>query len=115
VNGPYPIVEPISPEDLVSGEIYYAVQFLDDELTVPSVEPIVFVGWDHFGDERVRTAYFQTAETYSRGVRLETTTADDPADFLCAEEDELSYIFNFEGLVESISATAHRRLRLQQR
>ncbi len=111
MNVPYP-AEPIAPEALVPEEIYYAVQFLDNKLTIPCVEPLVFIGWNRAGDELVKTAYFQSAETYRLGLRFETTTAENPADFISAEEDELSYIFDFEGLVQSISATAHRRARL---
>lgn len=113
MSSPYPVVETVDPSDLVLGEVYYAVQFLDDDLTIPIVEPLVFIGWNRFGDETVKVAYFQNAETHRQGVRFETTTAENPADFLGAEEDGLSYIYDFEGLVQSISATAHRRSQLR--
>jgi len=34
----------VQPSDLIEGETYFAVQFLDDQMLVPKLDPLVFVG-----------------------------------------------------------------------
>ena len=41
-----PYAEPVSPETLREGEVYFAVFFLDDEAMIPTLVPRVFIGRD---------------------------------------------------------------------
>ena len=66
-----PYAEPVVSDDLRVGSIYFYVQFVDDEMLIPVVEPLVFVGTDLTADDQ-GTFYFQDVESYRQGVRFES-------------------------------------------
>ena len=62
-----------SVTSLVEGRVYYRVTYLDEELTIPDMQPFVFIGRDlKDGDDG--HSYFQDAESHLAGVRYEGTT-----------------------------------------
>src|SRR5438034_8625486 len=75
---------PVSADELEVGTVYFTVQFLDDKMLVPTVETLVFVGWNLGGDEGV--AYFQNAESHRDGVRYPS----DMTLFYAQPKDQLS-------------------------
>lgn len=83
--------EPVSPEELRLGEVYFGVLFLDDNGFVPMMEPKVFIGHNlEAGD--VGKVYFQDFASYRRGVRYESANDDDDAVF---EVGVQNYIFEY--------------------
>ncbi len=57
----------LSPDSLLPGEAYYHLRFADAAMTVPAVEPVIFIGEDVFPDEQpdaVGILYFQDALSY---------------------------------------------------
>src|SRR5687767_12573744 len=67
-----PFGEYVKSEDLVVGEVYFRVGYLDDQLLVPEVTALVFAGRD-LGEENTSTGhhqlYFQDFASYMRGDR----------------------------------------------
>ena len=62
-----PYSEPILPSDLVEGAVYYSVGFVD-EMLVPIVETLVFIGRNlEPGD--VGQSWFQDIASHRDGVR----------------------------------------------
>ena len=45
MNSPYPVVDHVKTGLLVPGGAGYAVQFMDEAMTVPAAEPLV-MGWN---------------------------------------------------------------------
>ena len=70
--------EPVSPDKLQLGEVYFRVLFLDEKGFVPILEPKVFIG-RNLGPGDVDKVYFQDFASYRRGVRYKSATDD--ADF----------------------------------
>jgi len=103
-----PYAEPISAADLKEGSIYFAVTYADDEMLIPTMETIVFIGrnLDPVDDGRV---YFQDINSYRRGVRYETATDDDYAHFSSGSEAEVKHIFAYEHALEALMACSLRR------
>jgi hypothetical protein len=66
-----PDPEPVLPENLRKGEIYFAVLFLDDDGVIPTLEPRIFIGRDLEGGGESQL-YFQEFDSYKRGVRFES-------------------------------------------
>jgi len=60
--------EPVDTEQLKIGEIYFGVQFLDEECFIPIFEPKVFIGRDLEPEDK-GTLYFQDYDAYRHGVR----------------------------------------------
>jgi hypothetical protein len=62
-----PYLDYVESADLVQGELYFALQFLDEDMLIPELRPVVFVGRDcEPGDAGV--LYFRDVETYVDGV-----------------------------------------------
>ncbi len=61
--------EPVSATDLRVGEVYFNVQFEDDKLHIPVVEPLIFLG-RNLDEGDTNFLYFQDFESYAMGVRL---------------------------------------------
>lgn len=100
--------EPISVDDLAIGEIYFAVRFADEQLLVPIVEPIVYIGKDlEPGDEGLH--YFQDAETRLAGVDYESAIRNDGASLYPFRASELNYIFTFRKAIDRLLVCAVRR------
>ena len=105
--------EPVSTEDLKEGAIYFFVNFVDGELLIPTVEPVVFVGRNLEPGE-VGRVYFQDIYSYREGTRYDTTNEDHPAEFQTGSEDELGHVFEYEQALDVLIACSLRRRKLMQ-
>ena len=63
-----PTGEYVQPSGL--GETYFAVHFLDDQMLVPELDPLVFIGRNLEPGDSGRL-YFQDATSYISGIRYE--------------------------------------------
>jgi hypothetical protein len=57
----------VPPTELVTGHVYYRVSFLDEDMVVPEMSTVVFLGRDL--DARLHGLYFQDTESYAAGER----------------------------------------------
>jgi hypothetical protein len=103
-----PIGTPISPEQLRDGAVYFSVNYLDEDLTLPVMEPLVFVGRSLDGADS-GLVYFQDADSYRRGVRYPGPDEMGQARFWQGAENELNHIFTFELAFEELVRCAARR------
>ena len=99
--------EPMASSALRVGAIYFSVQFIDEEMLIPELEPLVFVGRDLAPDDR-GTLYFQDAGSYRQGIRFESAETDDAA-FYAQGEDEINHIFEYEQALDLLLACSMRR------
>jgi hypothetical protein len=103
-----PYAEPISETDLEEGEVYFSVTFIDDEMLIPALEPLVFVGMDlEAGDSG--QVYFQDIDSYRRGVRYSEPTSNAEAKFLIGSKSELGHLFQYERALDVLLACSLRR------
>jgi hypothetical protein len=103
-----PYAEPVSPSDLLEGEVYFSVQYADERLLVPIVEPLIFVGRNLAeGDEDL--LYFQNFESYSIGVRYDPANQENGTDFHVRGPEDLKHIFEYEKALNSLMSCALRR------
>ncbi len=100
--------EPVTAAELQGGRVYFAVQFLDEQMLVPTVEPFVFLGKNlRTGD--VDRLYFQCFESYSRGVRLEAATENDQYSFQITSERGIKHMFEYERALDVLMMCALKR------
>lgn len=102
-----PHAEPVRLADLITGSVYFTVQFVDHELLVPEVRPVVFIGKDLMPEDMGKL-YFQDAESYHQGVRF-GSPEDDEAVFFSQNDEETKHIFVFEKALEALMACSLRR------
>jgi len=106
--------EPIAAEDLNEGSVYFALNYVDDDMLIPTMETVVYVGRDfEAGDSGV--VYFQDIRSYREGIRYGTPTELNYAEFFCGSEREVSHIFTYERALEELMKCALRRRKAEQR
>jgi hypothetical protein len=98
--------EPVLPDHLQEGRVYFSVVFLDKDGLVPIMEPRVFIGAkaEPEGDQH----YFQDFVSYRRGIRFESPDADEEATFITGAG---RYIFEYDCALDVLLACALRRRR----
>src|ERR1700744_5299367 len=100
-----PYAEPVASGDLQEGFIYFAVQFADQDMLIPIVQTLVFVG----RDRSPGYLRFQTIDSYNEGLRYESATEEERSSFLIQSEDQLSHIFDYEHALDELMKCAFRR------
>src|SRR5947207_749416 len=103
-----PYVEHVAVTDLREGGVYFIVWFLDDEMLVPELRPVVFVGRNLTPGD-TRKLYFQDVVSYQAGVRYETAKTIDDAEFQCFFEDESSGVCEYERALDELLHCSLRR------
>jgi hypothetical protein len=102
------MAEPVSPHELKVGEVYFSVQFVDDDLMIPILEPLVFIGRELMLDD-AGVVYFQDAEAYRDGVKFESAQSDDDLSLVVQNESEIKHIFKYDKALDVLQACALRR------
>jgi hypothetical protein len=103
-----PYAEPISAGELKEGSVYFSVNYVDEAMLIPVVEPVVFIGSNLDADDHGRV-YFQDIESYRAGVRHDTASADDQATFLTGSDKRIGHIFEYESALDELLRCALRR------
>jgi hypothetical protein len=103
-----PHAEPISAAGLKEGSIYFAVNYLDDEMLIPNLEPLVFVG-RNLDPSDTRQVYFQDIDSYGAGIRHDSVGSDVEARFWNGSENEVNHIFEYEQALDELMRCALRR------
>ena len=103
-----PFAEPIPASALEEGEIYFSVQFIDEQMLIPNVEPLAFIGRNlNPGD--AAQLYFQDAGSYLHGLRYESSASDGGAEFYQQPEAEIGHIFEFDHALDVLLTCSLRR------
>jgi hypothetical protein len=105
-----PYAEPISVEELREGEIYFSLQFADNELLIPSLRPLIFIGRNLTPGD-TQEFYFQDFESYSNGVGRGDRPAIDSAAFITSRAETLHHIFAFDKALDGLLRCALARER----
>ncbi len=100
--------EPVAFEDLNAGAVYFSVQFLDEEMLIPVVEPYIYLGKDLFTGDLNRY-YFETFEAYSSGIRYESARQDQLDCFQVTSKGEFSHLFEYERALDVLMTCALKR------
>lgn len=104
---PY-LSEPVTSSELKIGAVYFRVSFMDENMQIPTMETIVFIGRDLALDDKGKV-YFQDYESYTQGIRFETFTEGVEAIFSCHSEKELNGVYEFERALDQLLACSLRR------
>jgi len=100
--------EPVSSTELREGAVYFAVNYVDDEMLIPLMETLVFIGRNlETGD--VGRVYFQDVQSYREGFRYDSDSKDELAKFETGSENEVAHIFDYERALEVLMRCSIRR------
>lgn len=103
-----PFAEPVSSDVLVTGEVYFAVTYVDDAMEIPIIETFVFIGID-LEHETNGTLYFQDVESHRAGILFGATETDKDANFFVCAPDQLKSTFRFENALDELMRCSLRR------
>ncbi|HTX16028.1 MAG TPA: hypothetical protein VMD77_12095 [Candidatus Baltobacteraceae bacterium] len=103
-----PYAEPVSKSDLTEGAVYFALQFADEKLLVPYLQPFVFIG-KNLEKEDVDLYYFQKIESHLAGVRYGSAAEEDWPDFEAYGPDQGKHIFEYERALDRLLVCSLRR------
>src|SRR6185503_7709323 len=107
-----PYAEPVPASSLREGAVYFSVNFHDEAMQVPALEPVVFVGKNlDPGDER--QVYFQDFESYRNGARYKDPEPENDSNFFKGSEDRIGHIFEYDKALDVLLACALRRQKRQ--
>jgi hypothetical protein len=102
-----PYAEPVQATDLQPGRVYFSVQFVDEDMLMPVLEPLEFVGANiHQGD--VGQLYFR-AVTASAFQLVDRADNLDKVRLYRAGNSEINHIFEYERALDRLLACALRR------
>lgn len=93
--------EPLSPSELEEGTVYFSLLYADDDLLIPRLEPWVFVGRD-LEDGDSGQVYFQDIDSYQRGIRYQSASEEDYAQFYSGSENEIGHIFEYDKALDEL-------------
>jgi hypothetical protein len=112
----------VKASELVVGRVYFRVSFLDEDMAIPELVPLVFIGRDLSPDEP--GLYYQDAGSFFEGKRWEDTNAQPPAVstnedadvdgphngwFETESEDTYSTVYEFEKALDDLLTCSLRR------
>lgn len=103
-----PYAEPVIASSLMEGEIYFSLSYVDDDMLIPTMETLVFIGNDLEGGDH-GMVYFQDIHSYREGVRHASATDESYANFYKGSANEISHIFEYESFLSELMKCALRR------
>lgn len=99
--------EPVPADRLEENVVYFTVRYVDEQMLVPELEPIVFVGKNLRSDD-AGLLYFQDIDSYREGSRFNAPRKDSPGTFICVEEADVS-VYDFEHALDLLLECSLRR------
>jgi hypothetical protein len=107
-----PYAEPVPAKRLASGSAYFSVTYIDDQMLIPTVEPLIFAGENLSSGDVGRVVYFQDAGSYRKGIRHDSPPKEGEATFFAAPEGQIQHIFEYEGALDELLRCALRRRKM---
>jgi len=98
-------------KDLKEGAIYFALQYLDDKMLLPTMRPVAFIGKNLEPGDTGRV-YFQDAESYRSGYRRDSSDSDTEALFESFPESktgDVGAVYEYEDALDDLMRCALRR------
>src|SRR4051794_16397018 len=102
-----PYAEPVDPARLREGITYFMVQFIDEEMLIPVMEPVTYIG-RNLEPEDLSQFYFQDVASYIAGARYGIDNSQGGTIYQQAE-NEVNHIFEYEHGLDVLLGCSLRR------
>ncbi|HEY6333329.1 MAG TPA: hypothetical protein VI756_28655 [Blastocatellia bacterium] len=104
-----PYAQPVSAGELREGEVYFLLTYLDDEMLIPTMATVVFLG-RNLGPGEAGILYFQDVQSYNRGVPYDWESDEDrEGTFFHCSERETGSVFEYDGALDGLLGCLMRR------
>jgi hypothetical protein len=98
----------MDPAHLIRGKTYYRLTFADPDLTLPGVEPLVFVGLVQTDDDEDETYCFQDTVSFVRFGYVTEHTGGEELAAIFVPDREIGSIYSLEGIASEIQDALRR-------
>jgi len=105
-----PYAEPVVASNLREGEVYFSVQFVDEQMHIPVVGTWVYGGKtfdSEIGEDRL---IFHDVESYRQGIR-HGTDDESEGQFQIQQQRYVNHIFEYERALEVLMNCSLRRMK----
>jgi hypothetical protein len=99
--------EPVTAAELTPGRVYFSLQFVDEAMFFPVLEPWMYLG-KVLGDDSGKLI-FQNFGSFQQGTRFETAGHDDRHFFQITTSNGLNHIFEYERALNVLMSCALKR------
>ena len=97
--------------ELCEGSVYFMLQYVDDALSIPIVETVVFIGKNVYGDgEKDNFYYFQDVESFKAVGAYPDNSQGEGNVFSLPEKAVATTIFTLDSLVDELGNVIARRM-----
>jgi len=109
-----PYAEYVAALNLENGAVYFVVTFLDQQMLVPRLEPVVFIG-RNLEDVAEERSYFQDAASFMSGMRAygdkpsDDVDADAPQPIVYSFPDQKPPVMEYERAIDVLLYCAMKR------
>jgi hypothetical protein len=104
-----PYSQPVKPEMLREEGVYFSVTYVDEDLVIPVMETLVFIG-KNLDASGAGLLYFQDIGSYRNGVRYGDEVEEERyGEFYTRSEGNLEDVFEYEPAVEELMRCSVRR------
>jgi hypothetical protein len=108
-----PYAEPVPAKNLKEGSIYFFINYADDAMLLPTMEPVVFIGRNLDKDDD-GVVYFQDIDSFRKGISYGSATEDEQATFHSGSQLETGHVFEYEQGLDELMRCALRRSKAKQ-
>ncbi|NII71480.1 hypothetical protein FHW84_000036 [Dyella sp. SG562] len=98
----------VSNDKLVIGETYFHVTYVDQDMLIPTVSSLVYIG-RNLGNNEVNRLYFQDVDSYFDGLRITDENPDPNSMRLESFPEDSPSVFEFDYALESLMLCSLRR------
>ncbi|GAA0695008.1 hypothetical protein ISN75_04425 [Dyella marensis] len=94
----------VDSDQLIAGTDYYMVSYAADDFSIPVMESLIFLGVNIVGEEEkdMSYLYFQDAESYRDGVRMNEKPESGTYNLYRFTPDQLDMIYEFERALDEL-------------
>lgn len=100
-------IDPVDVSELEEEEIYFMLSYVDDNLFVPQIRTLIFLGRD-VAEEKEGLLYFQDVDSYIRLGRYPNSSNGSGEIYICAD-DQLACFFTLANAVLALKNCVERR------
>ena len=101
-----PYAEPVSSDVLEEGEVYFSINFADENMTIPAMAPLVFIGRNLREEDEGVVLYFQDFDSHKERSR---NSLNDRSGYQSGVEGLFKHVFEYERALEVLMRCSLRR------
>lgn len=102
-----PYAEPVVAAELKENEIYFSVEYIDEQLLLPKLEPVLFIG-RNLKPEDSGMVYFQDIDSFRDGYRFNSGEKHAEVTFFCVDEKDIP-LYSYERALDLLLKCSLRR------